>query len=267
MKIKKLKKVEHSIRIGKRCEYMPPTITESCLLEDNGEIIGFYLTELPEKLKQFITIANKEFMSDNVPKTLLERSDVMQTQRKLGITRSQAKKLCTVQMSTILGGVLAKPHLRRPYNSIATTHTHKTANTFIKAMLLACKESEKLIKKYMPNQYEKQKKIIEDNTLKIYRFGNLFTSSISNLNISAPFHQDHGNIKKTVNVIITKRRNSKGGCLHIPDYNATIEQADNSMLVYPAWRNMHGVTPIIPTKRGGYRNSLIFYPLKAFKKY
>jgi hypothetical protein len=28
---------------------------------------------------------------------------------------------------------------------------------------------------------------------------------------------------------------------------------------------MHGVTPIIPTFEGGYRNSLVFYPLKAFK--
>jgi hypothetical protein len=37
------------------------------------------------------------------------------------------------------------------------------------------------------------------------------------------------------------------------------------MLVYPAWRNVHGVTPIIPLKEGGYRNSLVFYPLKAFK--
>jgi len=37
-----------------------------------------------------------------------------------------------------------------------------------------------------------------------------------------------------------------------------------SMLVYPAWRNLHGVTPITPTHDGGYRNSLIFYPLKAF---
>ena len=62
-----------------------------------------------------------------------------------------------------------------------------------------------------------------------------------------------------------QRLNSKGGDLHIPDYNATIGQIDNSILVYPAWRNMHGVTPIIPTFEGGYRNSLIFYPLKAFK--
>jgi hypothetical protein len=32
----------------------------------------------------------------------------------------------------------------------------------------------------------------------------------------------------------------------------------------PAWENVHGVTPIIPTFDGGYRNSLVFYPLKAF---
>ena len=67
MKTLKLEKQEHNIRIGKRCEYIPPTITESCLLELDGKIIGFYLTELPDKLKQLITIANQEFLSDNVP--------------------------------------------------------------------------------------------------------------------------------------------------------------------------------------------------------
>jgi hypothetical protein len=25
------------------------------------------------------------------------------------------------------------------------------------------------------------------------------------------------------------------------------------------------VTPIVPTSEGGYRNSLVFYPLKSFK--
>jgi hypothetical protein len=44
-----------------------------------------------------------------------------------------------------------------------------------------------------------------------------------------------------------------------------MDSSDNSMLVYPAWRNVHGVTPIVPTHEGGYRNSLVFYPLKAFK--
>lgn len=92
----------------------------------------------------------------------------------------------------------------------------------------------------------------------------MFTSSISNFNISAPFHRDAANIQGAVNVIICKKYNSKGGDLHIPDYGATIGQQDNSILVYPAWRNLHAVTPIIPTFEGGYRNSLVFYPLKAF---
>jgi len=266
MKILKLKKHEHNIRIGKRCEFIPPTITESCLLKYEDKIIGFYLTDLPDKLKQYITIANKEFLSSNVPKTLLERSDIYEIQRKLGITRSQAKAIGTPQMSTILGGVLAKPHLRRPYNSVSSVHTNKKTKTFIKAMLLSCLESEKLIKEYMPEQYKIQKQLIEDNTLPEFRFGNLFTSSISNFNIAAPYHQDRGNLKNTVNVIITKRKESEGGALSVPDFNHTFEQADNSILVYPAWYNIHGVTKIIKHNDTSYRNSLIFYPLAGFNK-
>lgn len=35
-----------------------------------------------------------------------------------------------------------------------------------------------------------------------------------------------------------------------------------AILVYPAWMSLHGVTPIKLHKEGGYRNSLVFYPLK-----
>ena len=266
MKILKLKKQEHEVKNGTRCEYIPPTVTESCLLEHDNKIIGFYLTDLPDKLKQYITIANKEFLSDNVPKSLLERSDVYTMQRNLGISRKEAMARNTVQMSTILGGVLAKPHLRRPYNSVSVVHTNKKAKTFIKAMLLACLECEKLIKQYMPEQYEIQKKIIEETTLPKYRFGNLFTSSISNYNIAAPFHQDRGNLKNTVNAILTKRKDADGGALCVPDFNQTFEQSNNSILVYPAWYNLHGVTKIIKHNEDGYRNSLIFYPLSGFDK-
>lgn len=266
MKILELKKQEHDIKIGGRCEFKPPTVTESCLLQLDGKIIGFYLTELPDKLKQYITIANKEFLSPNVPKSLLERADVYKMQQKYGISRKEAKARSTVQMSTILGGVLAKAHLRRPYNSVSAVHTNKKAKTFIKAMLLACLESEKLIKQYMPEQYESQKKLIEETTLPKYRFGNLFTSSISNFNIAAPFHQDRGNLKNTVNVILTKRQDTDGGALCVPDFNHTFEQSNNSILVYPAWYNVHGVTKIIKHNEDGYRNSLIFYPLKGFDK-
>ena len=152
---------------------------------------------------------------------------------------------------------------RRHYENRSSVHSVKSAQTFIKAMLLLAKESEQLIKEIIPEQYEKQVELFKQVPDQ-WKFANLFTSSISNYNISAPFHRDTGNIVGAVNVIICKKHNAKGGDLHVPDYNATIGQQDNSILVYPAWRNVHGVTPIIPTHEGGYRNSLIFYPLKAF---
>jgi hypothetical protein len=109
--------------------------------------------------------------------------------------------------------------------------------------------------------------VIEEKVPPKFRFGRLFTSSISNFNIPAPFHRDAGNLEGCVNVIIAKKHNAKGGNTTVPDYNATVDSRDNSMLVYPAWRNVHGVTPIIPLTGDGYRNSLVFYPLKAFNSY
>jgi hypothetical protein len=266
MKTIKLKQVEHNIKIGKDCPYYEPNIKEDCLLELDGEIVGFYIKdvkEYSERLSLLIAVANKEFRSDNVPKTLLERSDVMKNVKN-GMTRAQAKAEGTIQMSTILGSIPPKPIMRRPYPNISLVHRDKKAQTFIKAMWGACIEAEQIVKQLTPHLYERQQELFED-VKDEWKFGTMYTGSISNFNISAPFHRDTGNIVGTVNIILTKRNNANGGCLNVPDYNLTFEQADNSMLVYPAWRNVHGVTPIKPIAEDGYRNSLIFYPLKAFK--
>lgn len=245
--------VNHSRKIGELCEYIEPNVTEDCIFYADGEPIGFYLTKMPVKMCKLADLANAELKSNNVPKTMMDRK------KPLG----NGEYLVVSQYSTILGGCPPKPHMRRPYPSQSSVHSVKSAQTFIKAMLLLAKESEQLIKEILPKQYEHQTELFKQVPDK-WKFGNLFTSSISNFNISAPFHRDAGNIVGAVNVIICKKLNSKGGDLHIPDYNATIGQQDNSILVYPAWRNVHGVTPIIPTHEGGYRNSLVFYPLKAF---
>lgn len=249
--------VEHNRKIGEACEYIEPNITEDCIFYADGEPIGFYLTKMPEKMCKLADLADAELRSKNVPKTTMDRK------KPLGEVNGKREYLVVSQYSTILGSCPPKPHMKRPYASISSVHQIKTAQTFIKAMLMLAKESEQVIKELLPKQYEQQIKLFED-VLDKWKFGNLFTSSISNYNISAPFHRDTGNIVGAVNVIICKQKNAKGGDLHIPDYNATIGQFDNSILVYPAWRNIHGVTPIIPTHEGGYRNSLVFYPLKAF---
>ena len=250
-----LKQVEHSIKIGDNCNYIEPNVLEDCVFYDNGEPVGFYMSKMPENMCKLADLADKELRSKNVPKSLMKRSS--------GFTENNKEKE-VLQYSTIIGSCPPKPHMRRNYASKSSVHSVTSAQTFIKAMLLLAIESEKLIKEIIPSQYERQVELFKEVDKK-WRFGNLFTSSISNYNISAPFHRDNGNIVGAVNVIICKKFNSKGGDLHIPDYNATIGQKDNSILVYPAWKNIHGVTPIMPTFEGGYRNSLVFYPLKAFK--
>ena len=251
---------EHKVKIGDKCPTIQPNITEDCLLTSNDEVIGFYIRNICDysgKALKLVELANKEFRSKNVPKQIMARTNgepaTMKDRGVIGV-----KQYCT-----ILGGIAPKPHLGRNYMNLHSNHKVKSAQTFIKAMLGLAVESEKIINLIAPELYNKQHEIFK-NVIPKYKFGNLFTSSISNYNINADYHRDSVNIPNTVNVIITKRLNAKGGNLNIPDYDATIDQCNNSMLVYPAWRNIHGVTPIIPTFEGGYRNSLVFYPLKAF---
>lgn len=259
MKRVELIKLDHDIKIGGKCGDIEPNITEDTLFLENGVPVGFYLKDISKhskKLSDLIAIANKELRSKNVPKSEMGRS-----------SGQLNKENAVQQYSTIIGSIPPRPHNRRPFPSISSVHGEPKAKVFIKAMLLACRESEELIKKIIPEVYKEQVRLIEENVPEKFRFSKLFTSSISNYNISAPFHRDNGNIKGCVNVIIAKKENATGGNTTVPDYGATVDSCDNSMLVYPAWKNVHGVTPIIPIKKDGYRNSLVFYPLKAFKKF
>lgn len=257
--------VDHSVKIGDKCPEIHTNIGEDSIFYDNGEPVGFYMNHLPEKLQKYINIANAELLSERVPKQLMSRGPQ-------GNAADKAKrKLDGVnvveQYSTILGSVAPKPHMRRNYPTISSVHQVKTAKIFIKAMFLSCLEAERLIEETSPDIYETQKHAVEKGVPPKWRFGNLFTSSISNFNIAADYHRDNANLKNCVNVIITKRLNAKGGNTTIPDYGVTVDSCNNSILVYPAWRNIHGVTPIIPINQDGYRNSLVFYSLKAFNNY
>jgi len=249
----------HSRKVGDFCEMINPNITQDTLFYLEGELIGFYLTKMPDKALYYAEIANRELRSKNVPKSVMKRQ-IPDGKNPDGTYKYRNE---VEQYSTIIGSIPPKPHMKRAYKTRSSVHSVKTAQTFVKAMLLLAKESEDIIADIMPEQYKKQVDIFSSVPDK-WKFGKLFTSSISNYNISAPFHRDTGNIVGTVNVIICKRQDSIGGDLHVPDYDATIGQIDGSILVYPAWRNLHAVTPICPTNESGYRNSLVFYPLKAF---
>ena len=236
------------LKIGDDVSDIEPNIFDDCILVDtDGSQVGLFIKKLPDDLNTLVNIADLELKSKRVPK-----SDMLRT--------VSAVK----QYSTILGSIPIKPHLGRAYPSRSSVHGKKSANTFVKAMYGAGIKCFELVKKYIPDVASHHLLKIDERVPERWRFANNFTSTISNCNISAPIHQDHANVKGAINMIITKRRNSKGGNLHVPDFNATFDQTDNSLLVYPAWRNRHGVTPIIPTYQDGYRNSHVWYSLDSF---
>jgi len=256
MKSLNLERKEHNVKIGDLPLELEPSLFEDSLFIEDGQPIGFYVAKLPEKLTKLVDLANFELNSSRVPKSEMRRSS--------GLHSGEGE---VRQYSCIIGSIPPKPHMRRAYATKSSVHAKESARTFVKAMTLAGLEALKIIEDVCPELYQDHKQAVESRVPEKWRFAKLFTSSISNFNIAAPIHRDNLNVKKSLNVIITKRRNSTGGNLYVPDYDVTLNSADNSMLVYPAWRNMHGVTPIIPTHNDGYRNSLVWYSLDAFKKY
>ena len=246
--------IKRTLSIGDEVGNIEPNVSDDCILVDpDGSHVGLFIKKLPAELQNLVNIADTEILTKRVPKSEMRRSS--------GLHNEEGE---VKQYSTILGSCPPKPHMRRPYATRSSVHAVKSAETFAKAMNAAGQKAFQLVEKYIPSVADFHKERIEERVPKKWRFAKYFTSTISNCNISAPVHQDHANVKGGVNIIITKRRNSKGGNLHVPDYGATFEQTDNSMLVYPAWRNMHGVTPIIPTYQKGYRNSHVWYVLDSF---
>jgi hypothetical protein len=254
MKTIHLKQLAHSVKIGDQPKELPPTLFEDSLFIVDGKPIGFYLATLPEKLAKLVNVADAELNSVRVPKSEMRRSSGLHGDAEKDVR----------QYSCIIGSIPPKPHMRRSYATKSSVHAVQTARTFVKAMTLAGRECLSVMQDVAPEVHAVHRKAVEERVPQEWRFADLFTSSISNYNIAAAIHQDNLNVKGAVNCIITKRRNSTGGNLYVPDYGVTFNSADNSLLVYPAWRNMHGVTPIVPTHPGGYRNSLVWYALDAF---
>jgi hypothetical protein len=256
MKHIELLKREHKIKVGHVCDNLKPNLTEDAIFLEAGKPVGFYIRELPKRPKQLLSIANKEFRTKKVPKSAMNRTS--------GETGNTEK---VQQYSTIIGSVQPRPHMGRPEPRVSSVHQNQSARTFVKAMILLAGESLKLIRKYTPELYEQHVEAVCKSVPEKWRFAEYFSSSISNYNIAASYHRDAGNVVGSLNVICSKKWMATGGNLSIPDYGITIEQSDNSMIVYPAWRNIHGVTPIVPHREDGYRNSLVFYSLKAFSNH
>ena len=91
-----------------------------------------------------------------------------------------------------------------------------------------------------------------------------YTSGIVNDTANLLYHYDRNNTPGTWSAMIVARAGTRGGHLHIADYDLTLPCKDGDLLYFPGMELMHGVTPITSSLKDGYRFSAVYYSVNKF---
>lgn len=95
--------------------------------------------------------------------------------------------------------------------------------------------------------------------------GTQWTSGVLNESAPLPYHFDRNNLTPVWSAMLIARRGTRGGHLHVPEYDLTVECRDGDVVWFPGWGLLHGVTPITRTKSDGYRLSAVFYAVAKMR--
>ncbi|AEJ95677.1 hypothetical protein BANE1_2 [Mycobacterium phage Bane1] len=93
----------------------------------------------------------------------------------------------------------------------------------------------------------------------------LWTSGVVNDTCQLPYHRDGFNFP-VWSAMPVVRRGTRGGHLHLPEYDIVVPCGDGSVTFFEGYRLVHGVTPITRVKaKEGYRISCVYYALRGMK--
>lgn len=92
----------------------------------------------------------------------------------------------------------------------------------------------------------------------------LWTSGVINKTSTLPYHYDGNNFDMWSAMPII-RRGTRGGALHMPEYDVCIECRDGWVTFFPGYRYLHGVTPITHVTEDAYRYTVVYYCLRGMK--
>lgn len=124
-----------------------------------------------------------------------------------------------------------------------------------------------IYKEYLPDHYERDVKIVENNVDKDYvlKENTPFTTANINVNHAIKYHRDTGNFKGNLSNVLILRDGIKGGELAFPEYRIALAQEDSYLAIFDGQSEIHGVMPIIKTKENPYRASIVYYTLENMK--
>lgn len=94
--------------------------------------------------------------------------------------------------------------------------------------------------------------------------GTQWTSGVLNETSALPYHTDANNMP-TWNAMVVARRGTRGGHFHVPEYGLVLPCRDGDVCFFPAYRLIHGVTPIRKVAEDGYRYSAVYYSVSRMR--
>jgi len=90
----------------------------------------------------------------------------------------------------------------------------------------------------------------------------VWTSGVVNHTAQLPYHRDGLNFPVWSGMPVV-RRGTRGGHLHLPEYDVVVPCADSTVTLFEGFRYVHGVTPIRMVQANGYRISAVYYALRG----
>lgn len=119
-----------------------------------------------------------------------------------------------------------------------------------------------------PTQYQRQREQLTAHVRPEWRMRepSLYTSGIINSNHALAYHRDGGNFKDSWNSMIVLQDDMMGGELVVPRWRAAFSFPEPTLVMMPAVTHLHGVLPLRPRSRRGYRYSVVWYSLSGMAK-
>lgn len=117
-----------------------------------------------------------------------------------------------------------------------------------------------------PDVFERHMRLIKKVRPEWVIEGTPFTQGIANRNNSLKYHFDRGNFDELFSCMVVFKSLVSGGDLILPEFDARLALDDRSYLLFDGQRVLHGVTPVKPLNRNGYRFSVVYYTQKSMEK-
>lgn len=124
-----------------------------------------------------------------------------------------------------------------------------------------------IYKKYLPEQYERDLYIINENVSSDYiiKENQPFTTANINVNHAIKYHKDTGNFRGNLSNVLILKSGIIGGELVFPEYGFALAQDDKYLAIFDGQNEIHGVMPIMKVSEKPYRASIVYYTLENMK--